>query len=472
MEAAVDDINCTKMHESNDAKLVCKLFKKFLDVTSDGFIAINKEGKIIEINESYCSLLKITREKALSSHVLELIPNTRMIHVLDNNITEVDVLDEHQVGVLKGKYLICSRSTIEENGEVVASFAHVRYPEKTTEVAGTFTEVLKKLEYYKSEYCRLVRDKYGFDKIISNHPSVLGLKNKALRASAHNFAVLLQGETGTGKELFAHAIHQASNRSQFPFIRVNCAAIPTELIESELFGYEEGAFSGARKGGKPGKIEMADRGTLFLDEVGDMPLSMQAKLLRVLQDKELEHLGGTKPKIIDVRIIAATNHNLEQRIRENLFREDLYFRLNVINLHLVPLRERPGDIGLLAQHFLGELNMQYETDKTLEKSFVDALKKYNWPGNGRELRNAIEHAFSFSEKNEILKDALPYKVLQQSNAKYCKKAEQIGLVSTMKEFENHLLKEVLEKYDGCYDKAADALKIHRTTLYKKMRYKA
>jgi transcriptional regulator with PAS, ATPase and Fis domain len=452
-----------------DVHLCSLLFKKFLDVTSDGYIAINSEGKIIAINKSYCALLNISHEEALTKNIIEIIPNTKMLRVLETGVTEVDILDRHESGILKGKHLVCSRSTVERDGRRVAAFAQVRYSDKTIEVAQSFQKVARELEYYKKEYKRFVRENYSFDKIIGTSSAMLSLKGKALRAAVHDFTILLQGETGTGKEVFAHAIHNASSRSHAPFIRLNCAAIPSELFESELFGYEEGAFSGARKGGKPGKIELADQGTLFLDEIGDMPLPMQAKLLRVLQDQELERLGGTRPTSINVRIIAATNQDLEQRIKENRFRADLYFRLNVINLHLIPLRARPEDIIPLAEQYLAELNCRYEACKTFHPSVPQLLQVYPWPGNGRELRNAVEHAFSFSESSLISRESLPNKIFMHKTIKFAGHAERMGLAAIMKEMEASILTEVLDKYEGNYDKAARALKIHRTTLYKKLR---
>ncbi|MDR2076551.1 MAG: sigma 54-interacting transcriptional regulator [Desulfovibrio sp.] len=452
-----------------DIHLCSLLFKKFLDVTSDGYIAINREGRIIEINKSYCDLLNISHAEALTKNIIEVIPNTKMIRVLKSGITEVDVLDKHESGVLKGKYLVCSRSTVEKDGVRVAAFAQVRYSEKTIEVAQSFQKVMKELEYYKKEYKRFSREHYSFDKIIGTSSALLSLKGKALRAAAHDFTILLQGETGTGKEVFAHAIHNASARSHAPFIRLNCAAIPSELFESELFGYEEGAFSGARKGGKPGKIELADGGTLFLDEIGDMPLPMQAKLLRVLQDRELDRLGGTRATPINIRVIAATNQDLDKRIKEGRFREDLYFRLNVISLQMIPLRSRPGDIVPLAEHYLAELNCRYEEHKSFHPSVPPLLKDYAWPGNGRELRNAVEYAFSFSDSALIAKESLPHKIFLHNPAKFGKHAEEKGLAAVMKEVEAGILLEALAKYNGNYDKTARALKIHRTTLYKKVR---
>ena len=455
--------------EALDTELRSRLLQKFIELTSDGFIAINRDGRILEINESFCKLLKITYKEALTKHILEVIPETRLLAAIRDGITEVDILDTHALGALKGVDLVCSRSTLEVDGKRKIAFAHVRYPDTTAAVAHSFLKVTKELEYYKQEFKRFSEEKYSFDKIICASSSIQALKSKALRAADLDLTVLLQGETGTGKEVFAHSIHNASPRSGKPFIRVNCAAIPAELIESELFGYEEGAFSGARKGGKPGKIELADGGTLFLDEIGDMPLPMQAKLLRILQDQELERLGSTNSKTVNVRVIAATNQDLDQRIKENKFRADLYFRLNVINLYLPPLRERSEDIAVLAAYFLEELNARHETHKVFHPSVLHALQGYPWPGNGRELYNAVGHAFSFSEFAVIPKDALPHNILMHKAVRIVGTAEKLGLGAMIRELETGILQDTLEKYGGNYDMAADALKIHKTTLYKKLR---
>ncbi|MFE7280356.1 sigma-54 interaction domain-containing protein [Heyndrickxia sporothermodurans] len=224
----------------------------------------------------------------------------------------------------------------------------------------------------------------------------------AEKISVSNSAVLLTGESGTGKELFAHAIHQNSSREQFPFVRINCASIPEHLLESELFGYDEGAFTGAKKGGKRGKFELANFGTIFLDEIGDMPLSMQSKLLRVLQEGEVERVGGQKPKTIDVRIIAATHRNLEKMIEEGTFRQDLYYRLNVIKLEIPPLRERKEDIPYIATYLLNKLEKKFHRHGiNLTNRVISKLQQHNWPGNIRELENVLERAVNVLEGNTI-----------------------------------------------------------------------
>jgi PAS modulated sigma54 specific transcriptional regulator, fis family len=230
-----------------------------------------------------------------------------------------------------------------------------------------------------------------------------------MQAAKTNFPVLITGESGTGKEVFARIIHCSGHRRGRPFVGVNCAAIPSELLESELFGYEEGAFTGAKKGGKKGKFIQADGGTIFLDEIGDMPLLMQAKILRILQEKEVDTIGGSAPIPVDVRIISATRRNLEQMVEDGTFREDLYYRLNVINLHLPPLRSRVEDIPPLVQYFIDKLNEEYKLNVEIDKEVIEAFCKYSWHGNVRELENVIKGAYAVCDGLEIISTDLPAK---------------------------------------------------------------
>ncbi|MCK9905392.1 sigma 54-interacting transcriptional regulator, partial [Frankia sp. Cpl3] len=277
--------------------------------------------------------------------------------------------------------------------------------------------------------------------------------------------ILITGESGTGKELFAHAIHAASRREMGPFIRVNCAAIPDTLLESELFGYEEGAFTGAVRKGKKGKFELADRGTILLDEIGDMPLPLQAKLLRVLQEKEVERVGSTRPMSIDVRVIASTNRDLAGRIKEGTFREDLYYRLNVVNISIPPLRERPEDLPKL----VGDLLLHLMDATGIVVSEVDsdvwgALRSHSWPGNVRELRNVLERALHVMEGERLKAEHLTISMPDgriQSNA-----------VSTLKESlelaEIEAIKRALVAAGGNKLAAAKLLAISKSGLYQKL----
>ena len=280
--------------------------------------------------------------------------------------------------------------------------------------------------------------------------------------------MLLTGETGTGKEVFANAIHNASDRRDKPMISINCAAIPGELLESELFGYEEGSFTGAKKGGKKGKIELANEGTLFLDEIGDMPLSMQAKLLRVLQEKEIEKIGGYKTIPVDIRIIAATRKNLEEMIEQGLFREDLYYRLTEINIEMPPLRKRKSDIPILAKHFLDRLNREYKSSIILSKEVLECFEGYMWPGNIRELDNVIKSAYASCDSFRIKLIDLPSKMVASHRVSEESRDETKRLAGLMEEYEKNIITEELRKYSWNCKKAADELGIHKSLLYKKI----
>ena len=285
--------------------------------------------------------------------------------------------------------------------------------------------------------------------------------------------ILITGESGTGKELFAQAIHNSSARCAGPFVRINCAALPDNLLESELFGYEEGAFTGARKGGKPGKFDLAKGGTIFLDEIGDMPLTMQTKLLTVLQERVVERIGGTNPIPIDVRVIAATNRDLEKMVAEQTFREDLYYRLNVVRLTIPPLRERVGDISLLVDDLIKRLNAHLRTNiQGINPPALDLLQSYRWPGNVRELENLLERAMNLCHMNQqsLLKvEHFP----SLGNSKFSKieilDNGQTALPDLLDGIEEQLLLKALHEADGNKAKTAKILGIHSSALYRKLK---
>jgi transcriptional regulator with PAS, ATPase and Fis domain len=319
--------------------------------------------------------------------------------------------------------------------------------------------------------------------------------------------VLITGESGTGKELFAKAIHKVSARSAYPFVPINCAAIPRDLIASELFGYEEGSFTGARRGGKPGKFELANKGTLFLDEIGEMPIDLQAHLLRVLQEKEVYRIGGTEPIRLDVRVIAATSRDLPQEIAYNAsFRGDLYYRLNVFGIDLPPLRERLEDIALLVSHFLVILNSARSNAKTFAPETLEMMKSYPWPGNVRELANVVERAFHVALESRVILpvhlperiaslyqevenredfhatfidlqresgDDLPEKashILVKSDRQYPEKHQKIDDMGLLiNDNERKLIKEAIIRSGYNMSRACRLLGISRSTLYRKIR---
>jgi len=305
------------MTEINQDKRYKYIFDEILTLTDDGFVVVDNHGVITDINEQYCQYLKTTREYAIGRSIAEIIPNTKMIDIVNYAYREEGAilrLSEKSDDDSDRIFLVNRSAVYDENHNVIAGVAQVKFRLQTLDSAKKLMREYSEYEFYREEYRSRNSSQYSFDKIVGNSPCFAEVKKAGYKAAKTMFPVLLTGETGTGKEVFANAIHNNGERREKPMVSINCAAIPNELLESELFGYEEGAFTGAKKGGKKGKFELASGGTLFLDEIGDMPLGMQAKLLRVLQEKEIEKIGGYKPIPVDVRIIAATRKNLPQRI--------------------------------------------------------------------------------------------------------------------------------------------------------------
>jgi transcriptional regulator with PAS, ATPase and Fis domain len=325
-----------------------------------------------------------------------------------------------------------------------------------------------KVEFYEKELYSLRSTRYTIDSIVGISESIRFLKKEALRASSNNLPVLITGESGTGKELFAQAIHHASRRKIHPFIRINCAAIPKDLLESELFGYERGAFTGARSEGKPGKFELAQHGTIFLDEIGDLPLEMQPKLLRVLEEKEFERVGGNTIIKSDFRLIAASNQNLEEMLNNGRFRKDLYYRLNVIPIHILPLRKRREDIIPMARYLLTQIAQEASlSNLDLDPEAEEMLLKYDWPGNVRELINVLERILSSLEDTLIHLSDVPFYLFQGQGMS--KTAENASLKKIQSRTERDTILHALKSTDYNKSRAAKFLGIHRTLLYKKMK---
>ena len=311
--------------------------------------------------------------------------------------------------------------------------------------------------------------RYAFDSIITQAPQILRTIQTMESIAATNCTVLLEGESGTGKELFAHAIHSASNRKNGPFIAVNCASLPHSLVESELFGYEKGAFTGALGQGNPGKFELADGGTVFLDEIGELPLEIQSKLLRVLDTHRIFRIGGKTEKHLDIRVIAATNRDLQREVRNSNFREDLYYRINVLSFHIVPLRERVGDVPVLANYFIDEINRRGERNsKIISPECMRILEQHTWPGNVRELQNVILRAYYCSGKSEaILPEHLPDDLLHPlSNTQELQLKQYFEEVSAQK----GKIERVLAQCNGDTKRACQQLGVSRATLYRYLSY--
>lgn len=342
--------------------------------------------------------------------------------------------------------------SINDGGEQAGNIIYFRNSEK-------YYEEINKITNSSSEMT--FRDIIGKSKAIEN------LKAQAQRVANSSSTVLIQGESGTGKEIIARAIHNASRRADGPFVSVNCAAIPDNLLESELFGYEEGAFTGAAKGGRIGKFQLANKGTLLLDEVGEMPIHLQAKLLRAIQERKIQRIGSNKDIETDIRIIAATNRNLENMIRSGEFREDLYYRLNVIPIDVPALRERKSDIPILTETFVKRYNKVLDKNISgFSKKAMKKLEDYDWPGNVRELQNVVEYCVNISNRRVIDFDALPDRIKNDNR-------ENVPVeLKPLKEVEKYYINEAIRLYGDTTEgkqKAADALGIGIATLYRKLK---
>lgn len=430
----------------------------------DGVIVVDREGYVTKITDAYCRFLKITREQALGRHVTEVLPNSRMHIVAQTGKPEIGELMK-----IKGQDAVVMRVPIYREGQIIGALGLIMFKNiaELKNLAQKLNIMQSKLEFYQQELCRIRKARYSFDNILGNSEPIQKARELACKAAQTRTTVLILGESGTGKELFAQAIHQASPRNKEAFVQVNCASIPKELLEAELFGYEEGAFTGAKKGGKAGKIELADKGTLFLDEIGDMPLNMQAKLLRVLQEKEVERVGGNRVRPVDIRVIAATNKDLRKLVEKGEFREDLFYRLHVLVIHIPSLRERKEDIPLVARSLLKRFNNEMgKAVSGLTEEVEELFQQYHWPGNIRELGNVIERAMVVVEGDLIRYDDLPLYFREWSKKDRGGKPQESF---NMEEVEKQMIKEALQKYNGSITLTARALGIHRTTLYRKLR---
>jgi transcriptional regulator with PAS, ATPase and Fis domain len=441
-----------------------ELLELVLDCIHNGVMVTNREGRIIYFNTPYGQFLGVDPKEQIGKHCTEVIENTRMHVVAATGKPEIN-----QTHFIKGQNMVVQRIPIRKEGEIIGVFGQVMFKDvkDVGKLARKLSLLESKVELYERELISLRSTRYTLDSIVGESAAIRRLKTEALKAAGLNLPVLITGESGTGKELFAQALHNAGPRRLNPFVRINCAAIPRDLMESELFGYERGAFTGAGARGKPGKVELAHRGTLFLDEIGDLPLEMQPKLLRVLEEKEVERVGGTSPFRVDFRLIAAGNQDIEGMLKEGRFRKDLYYRLNVISLHIPPLRERPEDVPPLTRAVLTRLAEDYSLPSVeVTPEAMDLLAGHSWPGNARELANVLERIVSSIDGGVITAQDLPYPLRKPITRK-------TGRLMTLKDrqdtTEKAAIESALEATGGNKAQAARLLGVHRTLLYKKMK---
>jgi transcriptional regulator with PAS, ATPase and Fis domain len=449
----------------NELQKKIEFYEAVLNNIHNGVVITDPEGKVIFFSKTYGNFLRIDPKEVIGKHCTEVIENSRMHLVAKTGIPEIDL--PHRI---MGQDMVVQRIPIEMDGELVAVYGQVMF--KDVRDVHTLSRKLNllesKVEFYEKELESLRSSKYTINNIVGKSEKIVELKNLALKAARTNAPVLLTGESGTGKELFAHAIHHASDRRPYPFIRLNCAAIPKDLLEAELFGYEPGAFTGAGSKGKPGKFELAHRGSIFLDEISDLPLEMQPKLLRVLEEKEMERLGGTRLTKCDFRLIAATNENLDKWVEAGKFRKDLYYRLNVIPIQIPPLRERKEDIPMISEHLIQIINKDLGTHVTkISPEVINIFQQYDWPGNVRELGNILERILYITDGDTIQFRHLPF-FLQSMKGDLIKL--QPTLLKNLREnMEKEALIHAIHVSNDNKNKAAKLLGIHRTALYKKMK---
>ncbi|MDM5189243.1 sigma 54-interacting transcriptional regulator [Bacillus sp. DX4.1] len=456
-------------NEENSIEHLKETLEKYedaLNLLSECILGVDEKGNINFLSRSYANLLGIDNlDSAIGKHCTEVVENTRMHIVTQTGEAEVGHIQ--RVG---DRNVIATRIPIMKEGRTIGAVGKIMFRDvRELKVLVTQIQAIEsKLAYYQKELKRIQGAKYSFQSIIGNSKKIQEVKKNAKKAAQSNSTILIKGETGTGKELFAHAIHLASPRAEGPLIRLNCAAIPRELFEAELFGYEEGSFTGAKKGGRQGKFELAQHGTLFLDEIGEMPFDMQAKLLRVLQEKEFERVGGAKVTKLDVRFIAATNQDLREMVRQGKFREDLYYRLNVFMLEIPPLRERKEDIMPLKNFLIQKLNLEFGGGiPSVDEKVMSIFMEYNWPGNIRELENILERSINVLEENTIQTQHLPvYVRVEREEEK--KDPVVLSLQEEVEAAEKRAIIKALQKVLGNKQEAAKMLGIHRASLYRKL----
>lgn len=426
-------------------KLMDTVFESMLD----GLMIVDEEYQIKNVNTKFASIFMLNMEEVYRLNVKDMLKDVDVENTVFRKKKQV-------------RYADCSLTVKNNRIDCMLNIFPIEFDHN---VIGAGL-IIRESKQVRKEVNQIVGFKanYQFENIITQDKKMLDTISFAKKIAKTNCTVLIEGESGTGKELFAQSIHNASGRAEGPFIAINCAALPKELVESELFGYDKGSFTGALREGNPGKFELANGGTIFLDEIGEIPLEIQAKLLRVLDNHTIRRIGGKHERSLDVRVIAATNRNLLEEISRKSFRSDLYYRLNVINIKLIPLRERKGDIVKLAEFFLEALNNENpHNPKYLSSSFKEAIEKFEWEGNVREVQNSIQRAYYLCETDCIDDSCLP----QKQNEGFMK-SRALYENKNFQQIEKESIISALNECNGNVIAAAKLLNIGKSTIYRKM----
>ncbi len=440
--------------DDNDANW----FKSIIQAVNDGILVIDSYGVVQIINKEYTNITGVTESEIVGELLRDVRPGAELPEVLLDGKIRSGVFRKEG----KNNYIV-DMAPIYNGNKIIGAVSVCKSLREVHHLTQELNRSKKRLKQLEEMVESFHRTTFSFEDIMGQNKGLLYAIHSAKKAAGTDFNILILGESGTGKELFAQAIHQTSSRNSHPFVPVNCAAIPSTLLESELFGYEEGAFTSSKKGGKSGLIDLADNGTLFLDEIADMPLEMQAKLLRVMQDGVIRKVGSLHERKVNVRVIAATNKDLEKMISKERFRVDLYYRLNTFQIKIPSLKSRKDDIPLLVDYFLQNANPH---SLSPDESFIDLLMSYDWPGNIRELKNTIHFAMNMTESTRLKAGDLPDAINRNEQGSDEKTLEQI-----IEETERDAILDVLNK-TGTDLKgkklAAKKLNISLATLYNKI----
>ncbi len=454
--------------ELESYRILADELNTIIESVYDGIYVTDGKGKTLRVNSSWERITGLRPEDVVGKTVTELKEKGYISEFVTPQVIEKKIPISIQAKTATGReVLVSGNPVIDKNGNIKMVVTTVRDLSEMRRLSRELLKVKQLTKLYEEKIKDLKRKIVDIPSdIICESKSMQNILDTIIQLRSHRVPVLIQGETGVGKGVVAKLIHQTSfPKLETPFLQINCSAIPETLLEAELFGYEKGAFTGANQKGKPGLFEMADGGTLVLDEIGEIPPNIQAKLLYVLEEYEIKRLGGIKSKKVNVRVICITNRNLQEMISMGKFRQDLFYRINVISIYIPPLRERKEDIIPLIYFFLKKFNKKYNKNKILSKEVVEILYNYKWPGNIRELKNLIERLIIISQNNIIQKNDLPIElytsphILLNNPIKPLKKMVQ--------EYETNLIKEIIRRYGGVV-KAAQVLKVSPSTLYRKL----
>lgn len=444
------------------------ILNHFLTNPYEGITVVDRNSMLRYLSPVHERFFGYAGGDAVGRPVQEVIENTRLHVVVKTGIAEIG-----QVQEMRDVTRVVNRVPILRDGEVVGAIGRVMFkaPEEVHELSRQISSLRAEVDYYKKELVGLRHRTYGLDEIVGESDAIRRLKDEIRKVAPLDVPIFISGESGSGKELVAHALHNLSRRHERPMVVVNCGALPATLVESELFGYDSGAFTGARKEGRSGKFEMADRSSMFLDEIGDMPMETQVKLLRVIENGVFERVGSNRARTTNFRLISATNRDLRRMIAEEAFRVDLYFRINGVTLQVPPLRERASDIPLLVRHFVQRIGQRIGSNvRRIHPKALEMLQTLSWPGNVRQLHHEVQRAMIFTDGAELTLTS--FRNLEEMSEHGAPSRSSPSSATTIREtvgnVEHVLIREALERHGGNKKRVAEELGISRSYLYKKL----